>query len=663
MAQAIEGSTPPPSPEDLKSAVKALRENGVQMVVENKQIILVRSFQQILGYAGGPPPEGKVLTRAATEFMKRTDVAALPETQRLAIKNQLIIAIKSILAIKYTPPEPQAPEEIPEIAEVEEIKSVTLPAPVAKSPKLSQKKKPSGKKQREEAVKPWYRKGKFYGYAAGILLSFTAAGTGMYHYAFSGKKENPKPREALVEAKTPTYSAPPPPPKVDVPSVKIKEELPVTEIKEPLMDPPVSVKTEEVPAPMPEIKTTPMPLPTEPVKTVTPEPVPVPRVPVPTPEKKIVVDNSPVAPPYMRALKSIQREYNTPEVQALIRAVVKRADTALQSPLLTLNQNKPRMPEGATKHDYVSTSYYLWPNPNTPNGLPYIKIDGKKNPETKEYDAPALDKMSANVTELLWAYCLTGNERYAQQASMQLRVWFIDKNTRMNPNLTYAHFTPGGGLGRGTGIIDTDRLPVMVDALPFLRKSPSWRAQDQKDLEQWFREYRDWLVSSNDGKREAAKSNNHGTWYRVQVATYSQFINDPGMVRQVLEYAKEDLGKQITPEGDQPEEDQRAAAKMYNEFNVNAWVTLAEIGDRAGIDLYRHDPDGKGKPRLQAAIKKLADYAVNGKIWPHGQIKTGSPDQLAKSLFAAAPRYDMRYLALADQIGKVSPLDKLRYRR
>ena len=45
--------------------------------------------------------------------------------------------------------------------------------------------------------------------------------------------------------------------------------------------------------------------------------------------------------------------------------------------------DKVDMPPSGNKHDYVSLAPYWWPNPNTPNGLPYIRKDGEINPEVK----------------------------------------------------------------------------------------------------------------------------------------------------------------------------------------------------------------------------------------------------------------------------------------
>ena len=43
--------------------------------------------------------------------------------------------------------------------------------------------------------------------------------------------------------------------------------------------------------------------------------------------------------------------------------------------------DKTLSPPSGNKHDYMSLAPYWWPNPNTANGLPYIRRDGVVNPE------------------------------------------------------------------------------------------------------------------------------------------------------------------------------------------------------------------------------------------------------------------------------------------
>ena len=43
---------------------------------------------------------------------------------------------------------------------------------------------------------------------------------------------------------------------------------------------------------------------------------------------------------------------------------------------------KLNTPPSGDKHDYMSLAPYFWPNPDTKDGLPYIRKDGKTNPDS-----------------------------------------------------------------------------------------------------------------------------------------------------------------------------------------------------------------------------------------------------------------------------------------
>ena len=38
-------------------------------------------------------------------------------------------------------------------------------------------------------------------------------------------------------------------------------------------------------------------------------------------------------------------------------------------------------PPSGDKHDYMSQAPYWWPDPTKPDGSPYIRKDGERNPE------------------------------------------------------------------------------------------------------------------------------------------------------------------------------------------------------------------------------------------------------------------------------------------
>lgn len=95
------------------------------------------------------------------------------------------------------------------------------------------------------------------------------------------------------------------------------------------------------------------------------------------------------------------------------------------------------VPPSKNLHDYYSLDRYWWPNPETEDGLPYIRKDGKTNPEYDNYDGVAKSKMSQAVFTLSLAYFYTSHEPYAKKANEFINTWFIDPETKMNPNLEY----------------------------------------------------------------------------------------------------------------------------------------------------------------------------------------------------------------------------------
>ena len=75
------------------------------------------------------------------------------------------------------------------------------------------------------------------------------------------------------------------------------------------------------------------------------------------------------------------------------RALVKCGDAEVQNTILIGDRalrgedetvmDKTQVPASGDKHDYLSLAPYWWPNPQTSDGLPYIRIDGEVNPETR----------------------------------------------------------------------------------------------------------------------------------------------------------------------------------------------------------------------------------------------------------------------------------------
>lgn len=313
------------------------------------------------------------------------------------------------------------------------------------------------------------------------------------------------------------------------------------------------------------------------------------------------------------------------------------------------------LPPSGDPHDYMSVGPYWWPDPKKEDGLPYIRRDGRVNPEYHEHDTTPRGKMCSAVETLALAYYFTGHEPYAEHAAKLLRVWFLDEDTRMNPNLQFGQAIPGRCTGRGIGIIETLHFISVVDAVGMLAGSNAWTEADQQALEAWFAEYLDWLLESRYGRDEAATKNNHGTWYDAQVASFALFVGRDDVARRVLsEAAEKRIARQIEPDGRQPHELARTKSFSYSVMNLRGMFTLAALGGRVGVDLWNFETDD-GRS-IRKAIDWLAPFASGQTKWQHEQISGLHPEALYPLLRWAAVAYEEpEYEELIKQIPDFDP--------
>lgn len=352
-----------------------------------------------------------------------------------------------------------------------------------------------------------------------------------------------------------------------------------------------------------------------------------------------------------------------PQLAAALARLERDAEKSLKVEPLSVTWTD-KIPPSGDKHDYMSMAKYYWPNPNSPNGLPYVVRDGETNPETKSFPALlAMEGVCHHVPTLALAYYLRGREPYAAGAAKLLRAFFLNPATRMNPNLEYAQFIPGKNTGRGTGIIETTGLSSLIDAVGMLSGSKAWTAADQKGMEVWFRAYLRWLLTSKGGQAEGKATNNHGCWYDVQTASMALFVGDSGTARQILAgVLPRRIASQIEPDGQMPRELKRTKSFSYCIFNLRALFDLAALGDRVGVDLWNaRTPDGRG---IRKALDFMLPYTVGGQPWQGQQITKFDPDEIIPLLRRAAlayhdPQYEAMIAKLPDSAGPANRLNLL----
>ena len=284
--------------------------------------------------------------------------------------------------------------------------------------------------------------------------------------------------------------------------------------------------------------------------------------------------------------------------------------------------DKKRVSVSGDKHDYVSLSRYYWPNPRKSDGLPYIARDGVSNPELKEYDRENLDKMSRRVQTLTLAWFLSRDTTFASAALKQVRIWFIDDSTKMNPNMNYAQMIPGrnNGKGHAFGVLDGYSITEMLGALKLLESYKRFTKADKKSLKKWFTEYVQWLTTSEQGIEESNAKNNHGTTYDTQLLAYSLYTGDRKTAKELIKnFAQRHILTQIELDGTQPAELKRTLAFHYSWYNLSHMLDFYTIAKNNGLD-FSKATQIEGHSYFKA-LDFLAEYiGKDVEQWPYQQI-------------------------------------------
>jgi hypothetical protein len=325
-------------------------------------------------------------------------------------------------------------------------------------------------------------------------------------------------------------------------------------------------------------------------------------------------------------------------LQPAVDALMKSAASAMKTSPASV-MDKPEAFPGSDKHDYVSYAPYFWPNPDTKDGLPYVRHDGKRNREQMaKGDAPRFEKMIGAVTTLALAYELSDKEAYAEHAALLLRTWFLDPATKMNPNFTHAQAVLGVNGGRGTGLIEFSGMPHLLDSLGMLKTSKSWTGLDQAAMTAWLIHYADWIATSKEADDERAAANNHGSWFDTHEVSLLLYLGKTKEAHHICELAKtKRIARQIEPDGHQPLEEARADGFGYSVFNINALFELAALAERVDVDLWHFETsDGRS---VRKALEYLSAYTDPEKKWPHNQLNALNRNALLPALLRAVVVY------------------------
>lgn len=274
-------------------------------------------------------------------------------------------------------------------------------------------------------------------------------------------------------------------------------------------------------------------------------------------------------------------------------------------------------------HDYVSIGTYWWPNPESPDGLPYVSHDGQLSPDFHLYDRPRWDRAADGMISTIKGAYFLDQQQFAQEAAKRVRRWFCDSETCMTPHLRYAQMIPGRCTGASIGLIDIALyLPTLLDHLHLLARlaDTPWSNTDQQTMVAWCEHLLAWLESHRFGREEEERTNNHAVYYDRLIVCLALFLNRPERARAQLRKSQQRIAQQIQPDGSMPAELRRTCSFGYTLMNLRGLVDLAWIGRRLDVPLWS-DRSEDGQGTIRAAVDLLYRHAYSEALWPYQQIE------------------------------------------
>ena len=266
-------------------------------------------------------------------------------------------------------------------------------------------------------------------------------------------------------------------------------------------------------------------------------------------------------------------------------------------------------------HDFYSEGDYWWSDPKNQDS-PYIRRDGQTNPENFVAHRLAMIRFSQIVGMQTSAYLLTGDSKFAEATQKHLEAWFVNNKTRMNASLLYVQAIKGRVTGRGIGIIDAIHLIEVARSVEIMENNNLLPEKSLAEIKSWFSEFVTWLTTHRYGIDEMNAKNNHGTCWVMQVGAFARLTQNT----EVLKFCRNRfktvlLPNQMGKNGSFPLEVVRTKPYGYSLFNLDAFMTCAEILSDENNNLYKFStPEGLN---MKLGAEFLFPYIKDKNSWPY----------------------------------------------
>jgi hypothetical protein len=247
--------------------------------------------------------------------------------------------------------------------------------------------------------------------------------------------------------------------------------------------------------------------------------------------------------------------------------------------------------------------------------------------DSGQLDRTRLQRLLDDTTLLALAWRVHAEDRHAEHAAGLVRRWFVDPDTKMNPQMRFAPMRPAqeGNEGNESSVIELQGIYYFLDAVRLIVRSGALSGTEVAAFRSWLRSYLAWLETSPEWIGQSCAVDHHGTIYDLQVAAIAAFLEKPESLSRSFRRARERMQIQLDPAGAQPHELERTMTRHYCCLNLQCWVSLARVADFCGDDLWSYaTSDGRGiRPALNWLMRTL-----DAGIWPYPDSGTFDEERL-----------------------------------
>ncbi len=301
-------------------------------------------------------------------------------------------------------------------------------------------------------------------------------------------------------------------------------------------------------------------------------------------------------------------------------------EAILKEPHWNIVEDKPLCPTSKDPHDYMSMGTYWWPDPSKPDGLPFIHKDGYPNPASAKLDNFKVNKMGLKLSRLAGLAYFDGSKAAGECAAEQLRVFFLNPATRMNPHLRYSQGIPGICDGRPSGLIDGYSFVEIADHIGMLNQAGFLTEKDMQGLRKWYADFGYWLRTDPLSETDRNSCHNHGLAYQLMVITCAEMAGDRETAMLHARRIPRLIRRGIREDGVMIMEMIRPTSWDYHLFAMRMVMQHCALLRSLGIDLL--EPASDSGKRIRATLDLLARTAQDTKTWPFKQVQKFRTDYL-----------------------------------